>query len=131
VPLQTSVVHGFPSSVHAIPFPFFASVGHVVDEPVHVSATSHSPAAARHVVPALPAGCWQVVLEPLQVSVVHALPSSVQAVPFGFGEQVPTDAAKLHAEHSFVHAVSQQTPPTQNPVAHCAFEVQVSANEGS
>jgi hypothetical protein len=41
-----------------------ASAGHVVDEPVHVSATSQLPAEARHVAPALPAGCWHVSLEP-------------------------------------------------------------------
>src|SRR5207247_8479506 len=48
------------------------------------SATSHSPAAARHSVPALPAGCWQVSLVPSQVSVVHALPSSVHGVALAF-----------------------------------------------
>jgi hypothetical protein len=30
-----------------------------------------------------------------------------------------------------VQAVLQQTPFTQNPVAHCAFDVHVSANDGS
>src|SRR5206468_2155668 len=42
---------------------------------------SQAPAAARHTVPALPAACWQASLVPSHVSVVHALPSSVQAVP--------------------------------------------------
>src|SRR5437016_4181081 len=51
--------------------------GHVELAPVHVSATSHSPATARHTAPALPAGCWHTLLEPLQVSAVHGLPSSV------------------------------------------------------
>jgi hypothetical protein len=131
VPLHRSVVHGLPSSVHAIPLPFLASVGHVVDVPVHVSATSHSPVAARQVVPALPAGCWHVVADPLHVSVVQGLPSSVHADPLGFGEHVPTRPVRLQAEHSFVHEVSQQTPLTQNPVAHCVFDVHVSANDGS
>src|SRR5205814_9979079 len=48
------------------------------------SATSQTPAAARHSVPALPAGCWQVSLVPSQVSVVHALPSSVHGVALAF-----------------------------------------------
>src|SRR5689334_13579975 len=33
------------------------SAGQVVDEPVHVSAGSHTPVDCLHVVPALPAGC--------------------------------------------------------------------------
>jgi hypothetical protein len=41
------------------------SAGQTVDAPVHVSATSQKPAEARHVTPALPAGCWQVLLDPL------------------------------------------------------------------
>src|SRR5439155_980953 len=52
--------------------------------PSQASATSQSPAAARHSMPTLPAACWQVVLVPSQVSVVHGLPSSVRAVPLFF-----------------------------------------------
>ena len=59
------------------------SFGHVLLSPVQSSARSHAPAVARHVAPALPAGCWQASLVPLQVSLVHGLPSSVQAVPLG------------------------------------------------
>src|SRR2546429_566219 len=59
-----------------------ASLGHVLLLPVHVSATSHPPpAAARQVVPAFPGPCCQMLLAPLQRSVVQTLPSSVQAVP--------------------------------------------------
>src|SRR5437773_925453 len=76
-----SRVQALPSSVHAVPFVLKASVGQEVLVPVQLSATSHSPAAARHIVPAFPAGCWQVALVPLQVAVVQTLPSSVQAVP--------------------------------------------------
>ena len=61
------------------------------------------------------------MLVPLHVSVVQALPSSVHAVPFGLGEQVPTMPVRLQAPQSFVQAVSQQTPLTQNPVAHWLF----------
>jgi hypothetical protein len=41
------------------------SAGQTVDAPVHVSAMSQVPAEPRQVVPALPAVCWQVSLEPL------------------------------------------------------------------
>jgi hypothetical protein len=59
----------------------FAS-GHVVLAPSHTSATSHGePFAARHVVPALPAGCWHRLLAPLHWSLVQTLPSSEQVVP--------------------------------------------------
>src|SRR5213594_4543881 len=60
VPLHTSLVHGSPSSVQAVPFGWKVSVGQVVLMPVQASATSHSPAAARHTVPPLPAGCVHV-----------------------------------------------------------------------
>src|SRR5207247_2972479 len=33
--------------------------------------------------PALPAGCWQLVLVPSQASVVQGLPSSAHGVPLG------------------------------------------------
>jgi hypothetical protein len=52
--------------------------------PLQVSATSLGPAAALHVTPAKPAGCWHALLEPLHTSRLHALPSSVHPVPFGF-----------------------------------------------
>src|SRR5438874_2822384 len=53
---------------------------------------SHSPAAARQTAPALPAGCWQVVLVPSHTSRVQGLPSSVQtapALPTGCWQVVP------------------------------------------
>src|SRR5439155_8107937 len=59
-----------------------ASTGQSGLTPSQLSATSHAPAAARHTVPAFPAGCRQVSLAPSQVSVVHGLRSSVEAVPF-------------------------------------------------
>src|SRR5207247_320763 len=59
------------------------SVGQVVLLPVQVSATSQRPAAGRQTVPGLPAGCVHAGAPavPLHTSVVHTLPSSVQAVP--------------------------------------------------
>src|SRR5207253_2709399 len=59
------------------------SAGHVVLVPSHVSSTSQGPAVGRQTAPAFPAGCWQTTFVPSQVSVVHALPSSVHAVPAG------------------------------------------------
>jgi hypothetical protein len=56
-PSHSSFVHGFPSSVHAVPDGFLASGrGQVGDRPSQFSATSHSPAAARQTVPAFVAG---------------------------------------------------------------------------
>src|SRR5438046_9585032 len=46
--------------------------------PGQVSATSHSPAAARHTAPPLPGKCWQLVLVPSQVSAVPGSPSARQ-----------------------------------------------------
>jgi hypothetical protein len=57
-------VQGFESAVHAVPLGCFPSVGQTVSVPVQVSATSQTPATARHTDPAFPAGCWQVTLAP-------------------------------------------------------------------
>src|SRR5436309_11822629 len=85
VPSHWSRVQGLPSSVQAVPLAFRGpSAGHVALEPVQVSGRSHSPAAARQTAPALPTGCWQLVLVPSHWSRVQALPSSVQAVPLAF-----------------------------------------------
>src|SRR5439155_578338 len=58
--------------------------GHVVLAPVHVSATSQTPAVGRQTAPALPAGCWHVTLVPSHWSSVQGLLSAVQAVPLAF-----------------------------------------------
>ena len=126
----SAVVHVLLSS-HTVPFGFLLSVGQLVDVPVQDSARSQSVAAARQVTPALPAGCWQIVLDPLHLSAVHTLPSSVQPVPFALGEQVPAKPVELHAPHSSKQAVSQQTPLTQNPDAHCDAAVQDLPRDGS
>src|SRR5207244_1620679 len=83
VALWTSRVPTLPSSVHAVPFALKASVGHAALVPVQVSATSHSPAAARHTAPAFPAGCVQVLVLPSHRSRVQGLVSAVHAVPAG------------------------------------------------
>src|SRR5438552_1694165 len=84
VPLHTSAVQGLLSSVQAVPFDLKTSLGQLVLVPVQVSATSHSPAVARHSAPALPAGCWQVLFVPSHWSSVQGLLSAVQAVPLVF-----------------------------------------------
>jgi len=57
--------------------------GHVADVPLHVSATSQRSFAfaGRHGVPALPAGCWQVLLMPSHWSSVQGLLSLGQPAP--------------------------------------------------
>src|SRR5439155_592468 len=51
LPSHWSSVQGLPSSVQAVPAALTASAGHVALEPVQLSATSHSFAAARQIVP--------------------------------------------------------------------------------
>jgi len=100
LPSHWSRLHGFPSLVQAVPAGCLASAGHVVLEPVHVSAWSHSPATGRHTAPALPAGCWQALFVPSHSSVLHGLPSSVQAVPaalFASAGQLAADPVQLSA----------------------------------
>src|SRR5207247_3717020 len=88
VPSQVSVVHGLPSSVHAVPLCFVASAGQAAFVPSQASATSQSPAAARPSVPPLPAACSQVVLAPSPVAGVDGLPLSEGASASGFGSSV-------------------------------------------
>src|SRR3989442_1704789 len=84
VPSDGCRVQGLVSAVHAVPVALLASVGQVALVPVQVSAMSQSPAAARQVAPALPAGCWQVVLVPSHWSRVQGLLSELQPVPLAF-----------------------------------------------
>src|SRR5439155_1638454 len=81
LPSHRSRVQGLVSAVQAVPAGCLESAGQAVLVPVQVSATSHSPAAARHTAPVFPAGCWQVALAPSHWSRVQGLPSAVQAVP--------------------------------------------------
>src|SRR5439155_621039 len=67
-PSQPSAVHGLPSSAQVVPLALHVSAGHSGPLPVHVSATSHSPAAARHtVVAAANPSAGQSLLVPSQV----------------------------------------------------------------
>src|SRR5438034_997588 len=113
LPSHRSRVHGLVSAVHAVPADCLASAGQVVLVPVQLSATSHSPAAARHTAPAFPAGCVHVALVPLHTSVVHTLPSSVQVVPLAFktsaGQAVVTPSQVSARSHS--PAAARQTVP--------------------
>jgi hypothetical protein len=45
-------VQTLPSSAHGVPAAERASAGQVAALPLHVSATSQTPAEARHVIPA-------------------------------------------------------------------------------
>jgi len=132
-PLQLSVVHTLPSSVQAVPFAFIVSAGHAACVPVQFSATSHSPAADRQeVVEGAKASVGQVRAVPLQVSVTSHVPADARhVVPLVTAEQVPTFPARLQAPQPPLQAVSQQTPFTQNPVAHCVPVMHDSANDGS
>src|SRR5437879_6094263 len=108
-----SNVHTLLSVVHAVPFTLKVSVGQTLLVPVQLSAMSHSPATARHTVPAFPAGCVHVALVPLHTSVVHTLPSSVQVVPLALktsaGQAVLVPVQVSARSHS--PAAARQTVP--------------------
>src|SRR2546425_6335937 len=109
-----SNVHTLLSVVHAIPFALKVSVGQAVLVPVQLSAMSHSPATARHTVPAFPAGCVHVALVPLHTSMVHTLPSSVQVVPLALktsvGRAVLLPAPVSATSHLAAAARQTETP---------------------
>ena len=114
VPLQMSVVQGLPSSGQAVPAGLNGFDGQVELEPVQVAARSQLPVAARHTVPAFPAGCVQAgeLVEPLHTSVVQTLPSSVQAVPAGLTAvgQVVLDPVQVSVRSHSLTAVWQTAP---------------------
>src|SRR5262245_48893400 len=112
VPLHWSSVHTLPSSVQPVPVGAKVLAGQVVLVPVQTSARSHSPAAGRHTVPALPAGCWQVTAVPSQRSAVHGLPSSVHAVSAGW-----------RASAGQAGAVPEQVSATSHSPALCRHTV--------
>ena len=81
LPSHRSVVQTFPSSVHPVPLACFPSAGHPTLVPVQVSATSHSPAAARHtVVVGSRTSAGQLVLVPVQVSTGSQMPADARHV---------------------------------------------------
>src|SRR5437763_7465796 len=112
-----------PSSVHAVPAAYTVSAGQVELDPVQLSARSHSLAAARHVVPALP-GLWThsaLPAVPLHWSVVHTLPSSVHAVPAAFtvsAGQVELDPVQLSARSHSLAAARHVVPALAGSCAH-------------
>src|SRR5919197_4328768 len=71
--------------MHAVPLTFFASAGQVALLPVQFSATSHSPAAARHrVLAGWKASAGHASLVPSQVSATSQTPAEGrQTVPAG------------------------------------------------
>lgn len=76
VPLQESAEQTFPSSVHAVPFDFFASTGQLAELPGQVSATSHSPATGRHEVPlARKLSAGHAAEDPVQFSTTSHAPA--------------------------------------------------------
>src|ERR1041384_8064538 len=78
-PSHLSAVQGLPSSVHAVPFAFFASVGQLAAVPEQNSAVSHSPAEARHcVLVDTNVSVGQVALVPSHVSVTSQTPADAR-----------------------------------------------------
>ena len=88
-PSQRSSVQTLLSLVQAVPLDFLTSAGHVLLAPVHASARSHSPPAARQEVP-----------EATKVQV------AVQQAP----------AVPLEAPRSQISPVSRTPFPQRNPL---------------
>src|SRR5437667_437260 len=86
--VQGPLVPRLPSPLPVVPLAWKTSFGQVVLAPGQLSATSHSPASARHTAPGFPAGCVHVAPAPLHTSVVHTLPLSVQVVPLALKTSV-------------------------------------------
>src|SRR5438445_227710 len=89
-----------------------ASAGHVPDVPVHVSATSHCPAEARHVTVAAWYSSTQVLLVPEQWSAA----SSSHAPPC----DAPVQCMLLEAKASAGHV--PEVPVQVSATSHCPAE---------
>jgi len=137
-PLHTSDVQGRLSAVHAVPLALNPSGGQTEVVPPHVSAVSHSLAAARHVAPALPGECPQVAEPPLQASTVQGLPSVLHATP-GFLNPSTGHAAALPGHvsaRSHSPADGRHSVPVRKPSAgqlalepvHCSAVSQIPAD---
>src|SRR5439155_122791 len=111
-PSRSSVLHGFPSSVHAVPAGVLASAGQFGPFPGQLSAGSHSPPDGRHtVVDGSKASAGQVVLVPSQFSSTSQAPADARqtapAFPPGCWQAsfVPSHSSALHGLPSSVQAV--------------------------
>src|SRR5207237_8048361 len=81
VPSHSSVLHGLPSSVHAVPAGVLASAGQLAADPVQFSAGSHSPADGRQVVVAgSKVSAGHTVLVPVQLSATSHGPATARHV---------------------------------------------------
>src|SRR5207249_46935 len=138
LPSHVSVVHGLPSSVHAVPLAFLASAGQAALLPVQLSATSHSRAAPRHTVLAeAKPSAGHVELAPVHGSATSQAPAAarhvVPALPAACW-QVPLDPVHRSVVQTFpssvqavplvlnVHVVVQHEAglPLSAPVSHCS-----------
>ena len=134
VPVQVSATSHAPAAVRQVVVAAAnPSAGHAADVPGHFSATSHVPADARQVVVAgANASAGHASAVPLHTSAVSHVPVDARhVVPLVTGEQVPTLPESVHEPQPPLQALSQQTPPTQKPLAHWPFAVHVNANDGS
>src|SRR5439155_571812 len=112
LPSHSSLLHGLPSSVHAVPAELLASAGQFGPVPGQFSAGSHSPAEARQsVLDVLKASAGQAVLVPVQVSPTSHTPSDARhgapALPAGCWQAalVPSHWSAVQGLLSAVHAV--------------------------
>src|SRR5205823_1794729 len=107
------------------------SAGQAALVPSQLSATSQALVALRHIAPAFPAGCRQIVLVPSHTSRVQTLPSSVHGVPAALlasaGQVVLVPVQVSATSHS--PAASRQTvvadrnvqlAEQQGPPSHCS-----------
>ena len=79
LPSHAGVPEHAPLLPQAVPCTAFLSTGQAADVPLHTSATSQGPAAARHTVPAATGLCVQFPGVP--ESVVQGFPSSQEPAP--------------------------------------------------
>jgi hypothetical protein len=89
------------------------SAGHEAEAPLQVSATSQTPADARHVFPDVNESAGQLVDEPVQLSAVSQTPAEARQTVAALAKQLPADS--LH--------VLPQIPPPAHGLPECTLHV--------
>jgi hypothetical protein len=115
-PSQTSRVQTFVSSVQTVPLDAYPFAGQAVPVPGHVSATSHSPAEARQIVPLRKLSPGHAAPEPVQFSATSQTPAEVRhTLVFGRNRsvgQAADDPVQLSGRSQIPAEARHDVPPT-------------------
>jgi len=119
--LQTPIPSQKPTE-QPVPSETNASIGQSALPPLHDSATSHVPAAARHTPPGANVSTGQVGLEPSQTSSTSQPPAAARhPVPAGWPAQGTAEQLAAQVPEQHISLSAQRADRTQASSKHSAF----------